>query len=348
MKVAIATVQVPFTRGGAEVLAEMLKSELLKRDYNVDIVTIPFKWYPKESLYKSIMMGRMLDLDSVNNEKIDKVIALKFPAYLLKHENKSLWLLHQHRQVYDLWNTSYGDIHQWDDGDEVKKFIHDIDKKYLLEYKNRYTIADCVTERLNKYINLSATTLYHPPLNCEKLYSEDFKDYVFYPSRINTIKRQRLLVEAMKYVKSGVKAYIAGGGEESEINYIKNFIKDNNLEKKVKLLGYISEEEKIKYYANSLCVYFGAFNEDYGYITLEAFFSQKPVIIHKDAGGPREFVTNEYNGYIIEEDAKELAEKLDYFYENKNDAKKLGENGLKSLQEKNMNWDYVIEKLMSE
>ena len=43
MKVAIASVQVPFTRGGAEIHAEMLESELKKRGYNADIITIPFK-----------------------------------------------------------------------------------------------------------------------------------------------------------------------------------------------------------------------------------------------------------------------------------------------------------------
>ena len=208
MKIAIATVQVPFTRGGAEILAEMLKSELKKRDYNAEIVSIPFKWYPYETLLKSIQMGRMIDLESATGEKIDKVITLKFPAYLLKHENKTLWLLHQHRTAYDLWGTEFGDIQHWPNGEEVRDFIYKIDKQYLTEYKNIFTIAQCVTDRLKHYCGFDSTVLYHPPLNYEKLHCEDYKDYIFYPSRINTIKRQRVLVEAMKYVKTDVKAYI--------------------------------------------------------------------------------------------------------------------------------------------
>ena len=103
MRIAIAMVQVPFIRGGAEIHAEMLRDELKKRGHEVDIVTLPFKWYPGESLVNCMMMGRMMDLTEVNGQKIDRVIAMKFPAYYVKHDNKVLWMLHQHRQAYDLW-----------------------------------------------------------------------------------------------------------------------------------------------------------------------------------------------------------------------------------------------------
>ena len=105
MKIAIATVQVPFITGGAEIHARLLHSELVKRGHECDIVTIPFKWYPSETLLNCMLMGRMMDLTEVNGEKMDLVIAMKFPAYYVKHPNKVLWLLHQHRQAYDLWGT---------------------------------------------------------------------------------------------------------------------------------------------------------------------------------------------------------------------------------------------------
>ena len=44
----------------------------------------------------------------------------------------------------------------------------------------------------------------------------------------------------------------------------------------------------------------GVYDEDYGYITLEAFFAGKPVITHTDSGGPLEFVTHEHNGLVTE------------------------------------------------
>lgn len=346
MKIAIAMVQVPFITGGAELHAKMLCEELKKRGHKADIVTIPFKWYPPEAIVDCMMMGRSMKLDEVNGEKIDLVIALKFPAIYVKHENKVIWLLHQHRQAYDLWNTPYGDMQNYPNGEMVRDMIYACDKKYISESRAIFTNAENTANRLRKYNQIEAEALYHPPLNCEKMYCEDYGDFVFYASRIDQMKRQRLLVEAAKYTKSPVKMIIAGSGSEQELKYIHKLIDENQLEKKVELVGFISEEEKLRYYANCLAVYFGAYDEDYGYITLEGFFSHKPVIVHKDAGGPLEFVVDEKNGYVIDTDPIVLAEKIDELYNNRKKAQRMGEAGFQLLQQKNINWDYVIEKLL--
>lgn len=348
MRIAIATVQVPFITGGAEILVDMLASELKKRGHQVDIVTIPFKWYPWKSLVNCMTMGRMMDLTEVNGEKIDKVIAVKFPAYYVKHENKVIWLMHQHRQAYDLWGTQYGDLDKTSNGEEIRDLITCCDNKYLKEAKNVFTIAQTTSDRLKEYNDIDSKVLYHPPLNSDQLHCDEYGDCVFYASRIDTIKRQRLLVEAAKYLKTPAKIVVAGGGSQEEIRYLKKIIEDNKLQKRVRLAGFISEEEKINYYAKCLCVYFGAYDEDYGYITLEGFFAKKPVIVHRDAGGPLEFVKDDYNGYVIDDDPKVIAEKIDYLYNNKEEAKRLGENGCKTLQEKHMDWDYVIGQLLED
>lgn len=346
MRIAIAMVQVPFIKGGAEILAEMLKNELIRRGHIADIVTIPFKWYPEDSLVDSMMMGRLMDLTEVNGEAIDRVIAMKFPAYYVKHSNKVLWLMHQHRQAYDLWNTEYGDLENFPEGEKIRNLILECDKAYLTEAQSIFTIAQNTSNRLKQFCSIDSKVLYHPPLNYEKFHCEKYGDYVFYPSRIDSIKRQRLLVESAKFLKTPAKIVLAGSGSEAELKYIHNLIEKSNLQDKVTLAGFISEEEKISYYANSLCVYFGAYDEDYGYITLEAFFSEKPVIVHPDAGGPLEFVENGQNGYIVENRATLIAEKIDYLYNHREEAAKLGQAGKKSLQNKHMNWDYVIDNLL--
>lgn len=346
MKIAIAMVQVPFITGGAEIHAEMLKKELIKRGHHVDIVTIPFKWYPEETLLNCMMMGRMLDLNEVNGEKIDLVIAMKFPAFYVKHDNKVLWILHQHRQAYDLWGTQYGDLQNMPQGELIRDMILEHDNKYIREAKRIYTNSQNTANRLKAYNNIEAKALYHPPLNYEKLNCKEYGDFIFYASRIDEIKRQRLLVEAAIYSKSDVKIIIAGKGSSSEEAYLKMLIKDNSLENKVKLVGYISEEEKINYYANCLAVYFGAYDEDYGYITLEGFYSKKAVIVHPDAGGPLEFVKDNDNGYVVESNPMNLAKVIDDLYLNKKKAKLMGENGYQSLLDKNVNWDYVIDSLL--
>lgn len=348
MRIAIATVQVPFMKGGAEIHAEMLRDELKKRGHQADIITIPFKWYPWQSLVDSMNMGRMMDLSEASGEKIDRVIAMKFPAYFAKHDNKVLWLLHQHRQAYDLWGTPYGDMHLWPNGKELRDYIQRCDNKYILEARRVYTNAGTTAKRIEKYNGIQATALYHPPLNYEKLCYESNGDYMFYASRINTIKRQRLLVEAARYFKSGARVVIAGGGVQEEIDYINHLIEKYDLNDRVKMAGFISEADKLHYYANCLAVYFGAYNEDYGYITLEAFFAEKPVIVHKDSGGPLEFVEDGKNGFVVDDDPKQIAEKVDYLYEHRRETRAMGRYGKQSLIDKHMNWDYVIDQLLAD
>ena len=154
------------------------------------------------------------------------------------------------------------------------------------------------------------------------------------------------MVEAARYTKSNVKFIIAGSGSKVELDYITNYIQKYHLEDKVKLTGFISEEEKINYYANCLGVYFGAYDEDYGYITLEGFFSHKAVIVHPDSGGPLEFVEDGKNGYVVPGEGPELAKIFDKLYQDRQLARKLGEAGYQTLLEKQINWDYVINKLL--
>lgn len=348
VKIAIAMVQVPFITGGAEIHAQMLKNELIKRGHQADIVTIPFKWYPAEKIVDCMMMGRMMDLTEVNGEKIDKVIAMKFPAYYLKHEHKVLWLLHQHRQAYDLWGTKFGDLDKFPNGGIVRQLIMESDKKYISEAELIFTNAQNTADRLMKFNGIAAEALYHPPLNYEKLRCDSYGDYIFYASRIDQMKRQRVLVEAMRYTETNVKAVIAGSGSEKEIAYIHKIIETNGLQDKVKLTGFISEEEKINYYANCFGVYFGAYDEDYGYITLESFFSKKPVIVHEDAGGPLEFVKDQINGRIVPEEPQKVAQIIDQWYMDRELTRQMGENGYQTIIEKKIDWDYVINRLLGQ
>lgn len=254
--------------------------------------------------------------------------------------------MHQHRQAYDLWETEYGDMHKWKDGQFMRKTIINNDNKFIREARRIFTIAGNSTNRLNKYNKIQATTLYHPPINHEKLKCEGFQNYIFYPSRIDKMKRQRLLVESARFLKTDTQIYVAGKGSAGEVAYLRSLISTYRLENRVKLLGFITEEEKIDYYANCLGVYFGAYDEDYGYVTLEAFFSKKPVIVHEDAGGPLEFVENGKNGFIVQPDPRVIAARIDEWSLHKNMAEQAGITGHKTVLEKNISWEHVINMIL--
>ncbi|MEJ8545119.1 glycosyltransferase family 4 protein [Brevibacillus borstelensis] len=347
MKIAIATVQVPFVRGGAEFLAENLKQQLWKRGYEAEIVTIPVKRKPPRSLFNSIKMTRYVNLTETIGSKIDMLICLKFPMYYVQHDNKVLWLLHQQREVYDLWGTPYSDVHQMEYGQQLRDLIMKYDNKYIPEHKKLLTISSTISERLKKYNGIDSTPLYHPPAFYEQLHFESVDDYIFCIGRLDPLKRQDLLVEALRYTKTPVRVLLAGKGDETYAKRLRALAEAYSLQDKVRFLGWINDQEKISYYANALAVYYGPFQEDYGYVTLEAIYSGKPVITHFDSGCPLEFVADGNNGFVVDMQPEAIAEKMDWLYENKQAAKSMGMDGKRQLERYDMDWDHVIQTLIT-
>lgn len=347
MKIGIVTVQVPFISGGAEILAASLRMELLRRGFDADIISIPFKWYPPERILDCMLMARLVDVSEVNGSKIDRVIALKFPAYFAPHSNKVGWILHQHRQAYDLYGTQYGDLHQSKQGQRVAEEIKRWDSQFLTELRTLFTISNKVTDRLKAYNDITAKTLYPPPSNAERFRCDSFGDYILYPGRFSPIKRQHLIVEAMKSAPDGVKLILIGSHSDDYGETVIKRIAALGLGGRVKVLGHVTEEEKLKLYAGCFAVYNGVYDEDYGYVTLEAFLSMKPVITHADSGGPLEFVKNEENGFIVEPEPESIRECIDRLMSNKNLAREMGSRGRQTIEHQQINWDHIIERLLS-
>ena len=127
-KIAVLHAQIPFSHGGAEYMVENLTKELQIRGFQAEIVSIPFRWYPENCLYDNMLMWNMLNIEEINGENIDLVIPTKFPTYGVKHFNKVLWLMHQHRAAYDLYfNKSHFGLGTIENGEQIKKRI----EKYI-------------------------------------------------------------------------------------------------------------------------------------------------------------------------------------------------------------------------
>ena len=76
--VLVCEAQVPFVHGGAEVLVRELLRELRARGYLAELVSVPFKWYPKQEILPHAAAWRLLDLTTSNGRAVDAVIASKF------------------------------------------------------------------------------------------------------------------------------------------------------------------------------------------------------------------------------------------------------------------------------
>jgi glycosyltransferase involved in cell wall biosynthesis len=349
MRIAIATTQIPFVSGGAEMQAQSLRNALMQRGHQAEVVTIPFKWYPPERIAESIISARLVDLTEVNGVPIDLLIGLKFPAYFFRHANKVAWIIHQHREAYDTWGTEFGGLHLYPDGASVRDMIWRADQTYLKECKRLFAESRRVAQRLDQYNGLSAETLYHPCPNSDQLSNQGDEGYFFYPSRMDTSKRQHLVLEAMALVDRSVRLVIAGGsGTPAYTKRLHDLVRYHHLEERVKILGSISEEQKRDLYSKCRAVIFPPFDEDYGYVTLEAFYSHKPVITCSDSGGPLEFIQSEKTGLVVEPDSEELADALERFDRSKELANEMGEEAYRTIVAKNLSWERIVEELTKE
>jgi glycosyltransferase involved in cell wall biosynthesis len=348
LRIVIATVQVPFVRGGAEIHAEGLREALDAQGHDAEIVTIPFQWSPPQRILDHILICRLLDLTESSGMPVDRVIGLKFPAYLIPHPNKVLWILHQHKAAYELWDHPLNDLSHFPNGATIRDAIHQADRQFIPEAKAIFTNSANVSDRLKKYCGIESVPLYHPPLHAEQFYCVADEDYLFFPSRIARVKRQALVLEAMAHTRQPIRLRFAGTpdipsyGEE-----LKRLALQLKVERRVEWLGQVTEEEKRRCYAHARGVIFPPLDEDYGYVTLEAMLAAKPVITCEDSGGPLEFVRHEKTGLIAKPTAGGLARAMDTLWSDRELAKDLGEAGRARYLALKISWDEVVRRLLS-
>lgn len=341
-KVAVLHAQVPFERGGAERMVESLTTQLKKRGFAAEIVSIPFRWYPNHVLLDSYTMWRMTDLSESNGQKIDLVIATKVPTYLAQHPNKVTWLMHQHRMAYDLRDhVLAGGFNTIPDGHEMMKKIVKMDNLAIKESKAVYSISKTVTARLKRYNGIDSDPLYHPPALAGRYQSGSFGNYILSVGRLDANKRIDLLIRSLQYCDRNIQVYIAGRGPEAD--KLKKLAEDIGVADRVKLLGFVADEDVIDLYANALGVCFPPVDEDYGYITLEAFLSHKPILTCHDSGGVLEFAKHGENAFVVDYDAEKMGACFDKLYQNKAMARDMGEAGYNAV--KDISWDHVIDEL---
>lgn len=342
MRICICTVQVPFTTGGAELLVESLRAQLTSRGFDVDVITTPFSWLTPQDVLKCAFSSRLVNVQPHAELPIDLVIAMKFPAYLVPHPNKVLWLMHQFRQVYDLIGTPYSDYDGSPDHREAARLIREMDNRALAECRQRFTIAGNPANRLRQFNGVDARVLYPPPPLDGRYRAGDCGDYVFTVGRLDKVKRHDLVIRAIAQTRTPIRARIAGSGPDRD--KLERLIDQLGVRDRVELLGRVDDDRLIELYAGSLAVVYAPYDEDYGYVTIEAFKSGKPVLTADDSGGVLEFVEDGRNGFICPSGAPQaFAAHLDTLYRERSRARELGEAGRARVE--SLTWDYVIERL---
>jgi glycosyltransferase involved in cell wall biosynthesis len=349
VRVAVLHPQTAFVRGGAETHTEALARALRAAGHDADLVQIAGKWYPAAQLAHQMAVWRSFDITESNGLKVDAVIALKFPAYLVEHERKIVWLIHQHRTAYELWDHPvYADLSRQDDGAAVRDMVWNADRLALNEAKRVFTNSKNVQERLWSSLRISSEALYHPSGVAEHLLDAgtpgDLGDYVVFPSRMESLKRQSLVVDAMAHVRSGVKLVLVGKGPDEP--QLREQIERLGLKDRVRMEIAVSDERLYQLYERALAVYYGPFDEDYGYVTIEGFAAERPVVTLTDSGGPLEFVTDGETGIVAPPEPEAIADAFDRLFADREAARRMGRAGQALVRAEVPRWPDIVARLL--
>jgi glycosyltransferase involved in cell wall biosynthesis len=342
-RILVLESQTPFVHGGAEILVRELAGALRGHGYETEIVSVPFRDTPHEQLMAHAAAWRLIDVSHAAQRPIDLVIPTKFPTYFVRHPTKVTWLVHQHRAAYELCGTPFSDFDHTEADVGLRKRLVDLDTMMLGECAGVFTIARTVSERLEKYNGITAEPLYSPPKLASQLRPGPYGEYLLTVTRLEHVKRVDLAIEAFQHVAPPTRLLIAGDGPARAA--LERRVAALSLERRVTMLGRVPDDELIALYAGARGLLFTPFHEDYGYVTLEAFLSRKPVVTTGDAGGPLEFVVHDVNGLVAEPDASAIADAVNRLAADARLAARLGDAGYDRAR--TITWDGVVERLVS-
>src|SRR5688572_23830882 len=343
-RVLVVTSSPPLSDGGHMVIARSLVRALGDAGHDAEIVVTPQNRFGRQA--SAYIATWLTDVAVSGKGPVDQVISLRYPSYAVRHDAHVCWLNHTMREYYDLWDrfsaqlTPQGRLKE-----RVRRaLIHGADRYLLTRNVSRLFVqSETIRQRLAMWPSLRATVLYPPapqrPYRCDQ-----YGDFIFMVSRLTRLKRADLLIEALATPQgAGIKAVIGGAGEERD--RLARLIAERDLSDRVTLVGNVLEPDLLHYLAHCRAVCFPPLQEDYGFVTIEAFAARKAVITCADSGGPAELVEDGVNGYVCDPTPEALALRLRELMDDASLAERLGHNAY--LRGAEITWPDAVSSLTS-
>ena len=324
------------------VIARSLVQALREAGHTADIIVTPQNRFGRQA--SAYLATWFTDVGTADGKPIDQVISLRYPSYAVRHHKHVCWLNHTMREYYDLWDRFSGTLGTAGRLKERARraAIHAADR-YLLT-RNVMTLfvqSRTIQRRLAMWPELRSTVL-HPPAPQRPYRCDEYGDYVFMVSRLTRLKRADLLIEALALPEAaGVRAIIAGEGEEG--SPLQELAVARGVGDRITFAGRITDAELLDHLARCRVVCFPPFEEDYGFVTAEAFASKKAVITCRDSGGPAELVEDGVNGVVAEPTPQSLASALRRAMGDPAAAQRMGEAAFDSGRK--LNWRDAVAQL---
>jgi glycosyltransferase involved in cell wall biosynthesis len=295
---AVVTSSPPSTEGGHLVIARSLVAAACASGHDAHLVITPDCGFGHQAA--AYLSTWRTDVNLAAGRKIDQVISLRFPSYAIRHPAHVSWLNHTMREYYDLWPRFSSSLSR-------RGLLKERVKRVAIRTVDRWLLTNNVTEivaqsrtvqRRLADLRVRSDVLLPPPpprdYRCE-----EYGGYLFAVSRLTPLKRLDLVIRALaEPAARHTRLVIAGEG--SSRPDLERLIAALGLSDRVTLLGRISDQTLLDHLARCRGVCFPPLDEDYGFVTAEAFASRKAVITCVDSGGPAELVRDGETGLVCD------------------------------------------------
>lgn len=316
MRLALVVVPHPTMRGGAETHYDGLQTSLSAEGVTVERVELPCDESTFDGILEAYRAAESLDLSAY-----DAVISTKAPSYAVRHPRHALHLIHTIRVFYDMFPA-------WTDGSAESRAkrdrIRELDFRALsaIPDHRRFANGQETAERLERHIGLTAQCL-HPALLDSNLFHEGPFEFLLHVGRLHPWKRADLVLRAFREVPGDASLVFAGTGPEER--RLRDLAGGDN---RIVFRGEVDRETLIDLYSRALSVVFAPIHEDFGYVTLEAMLSGKPVITCTDSGEPARIVEDGLTGFVTAPTPSALAEKMARLVADPEEARRMGSRGV--------------------
>jgi glycosyltransferase involved in cell wall biosynthesis len=345
MRIGIATTQVPFLHDSSLTQAEELVQALRRAGHEAEIVSVPFNGRPECRLVEQMLACQLLDLEESMGTRIDRLIGLTFPAYLVSHSAKVIWLLRLCRPAYDLWGTPHATLHTAATGEELRRLIRNADARLISRAHGVFAPSRSMAERLRADCGIDATPLRAPPSYAELYRHSGDGDFFLLPNPAGSPLREELVLQAMRHTRNPVRVRVLGGSAGPTAKTLAEAV-GASLESRI-IRGDAAGEERRALFGSCLAAVFAQLGEADGMAALEAMLSEKAVVTCDDVGGIAELVDDGQTGFICPPNPEALAEVFDRLWEDRALARRLGRAACASYQELRLSWDIVLERLLA-
>ena len=233
---------------------------------------------------------------------------------------------------------------------ELRRMVRAADRDALSSARRLFCNGAVTADRMRRYNGLSPTVLLPPHGDASSFRTDGYEDFLLATGRITASKRQHLLVEALARCPGSWRLVVAGMPEQpSDLARLEELVARHGLQDRVRLVPeFVSDEVKVDLLARARAVAYLPVDEDsYGYVTLEAMLSRKPVLTCSDSGGILQLVRDGVTGVVATPEPASLAAGMSLLMEDPGRAETLGAAGRDAADALDLSWDATVERLLT-